>query len=554
MDSELGPLLIEAGILTPHQLAHVLARRHRQGGILLAHLIEENLVDEDRIVSLFCSRRAYRRASEEDLSLIPASVLAMVPAHLAWRYGVVPLAVEGEILYLAAADPSDAQVQAEIAYLTGHRVVPMVARFSAITQTLLAAYGPDNASFPPSFPPPYDPQADQPWEDTAPAPLQSDDELIALLNGAVESSSQQVPTLPGLGAPMHTAQKTAPRFFVPSPPAILAQASPRTPLRFYIVTDPTRTGSDEQSSRVSTDKLPQPTLRGVGAPPPPPPLAPEENTDTIPNLTVPTLPDQSELEREETLVMAGDHPESAQDTLTGNPFQAKSASLQEVGSDEEDSPTQPGEPSLFAPPVQGGGDGPPKGGPASDAAPRPRRRRVLPPLAPPRPVGPLFSPPDGLIARIGKAPGVDEVIDLVFEYLAGSFPRRIFFAVRPGIAQGYRCAGLSAQTPPFAYKVPLDTPSLFTSVLLSQFPFVGELPENPATRELLTLLGKTPCFALLLPITLGTRAVGIFFGDQGNPHRGADGPTFIHLRRVGMAVAQAFYRIIQERRASQGEV
>ena len=119
MDSDLGSLLLEVKAITPAQLAQALSLRHRNGGLLLAHVIAGGFISEDQVVNLFCTKRSFRRASEEDIAQVPQEMLTYVPPHLAQRYSILPLSVEGDILYIAAADPSDTQVQAEVAYVAG---------------------------------------------------------------------------------------------------------------------------------------------------------------------------------------------------------------------------------------------------------------------------------------------------------------------------------------------------------------------------------------------------------------------------------------------------
>jgi hypothetical protein len=178
-----------------------------------------------------------------------------------------------------------------------------------------------------------------------------------------------------------------------------------------------------------------------------------------------------------------------------------------------------------------------------------RRRLILPPLAPPRPVGPILPPPDDVLAALVAPADVDVVLEAVFAYLGVAFRRRAFLLVRPNLAQGFRTVNMPC--PPRELKVSLVAPSIFTSVLLSQLPFVGEIPETPVTKELIGGLGGPPCFAVLLPVLLGAKAVGLFFGDRGDPRRGADGPTLIALRRVGLATAQALYRLMQAHKAAE---
>jgi hypothetical protein len=455
VDSDLGSLLLEIGAITSAQLAQALSLRHKQGGLLLAHLIAVGGLSEDQVVNLFCTKRSFRRAAEADISQVPAEMLAYVPAHLAQRYAILPLSVEGDILYIAAADPSDTQVQAEVAYVTGHRVVPLVARYSVITDAIKKYYSKD-APLPPSFPPPYDPYADEPWQ---PPGRESDSDFFKAIN--------QPRTLQGVGS---VPQRGAPRFYVSSRAPGLGQAEQNNPLRFYAISDPNQDAAQQ-------------TLRGMG-----------QDFDPTPTI------------------------QSAPPFLQG--FQQ-----------EDETPTIPNFRSVRAP----------------DPKPTeaPKIRRILKPLAPPPTSEALFPAPDTLLADLQRAERVDDVLDLVFGYLSYSYPRQVFLLSKPGLLQGFRGAALPFEAS--EVKVPLNVPSLFTSVLLSQFPYVGTITLTRATRSLLRLLGY-PCYAVVLPIQVGARNIGVFVGDQGQPLRSADTHTFMQLRQLTTEVSQAFLRILKKKR------
>ena len=473
MDSDLGSLLLEVKAITSAQLAQALSLRHKNGGLLLAHIIAGGFISEDQVVNLFCTKRSYRRASEEDISQVPQEMLTYVPPHLAQRYAILPLSVEGDTLYIAAADPSDTQVQAEVAYVTGHRVVPLVARYSVITEAINRYYSKE-ASLPPSFPPPYDPYADEPWSEPQKKATESD------LFRAFDPNEAKTHTLPGLGS---SSPRGAPRFYVASRPEL---GQPEQALRFYALSDASQDPSQQ-------------TLRGMGQ-------------DLDPTPTIQSAPQ----------FLQGFVPPEEEETPTIRSYR----------------PSQPEAPAVTAPEEK----------PAEGSAPK--TRKILKPLAPPRTIEALFPAPDALIASLERSNRVEDLLDQVFEYISYAFPRQAFLLNKPGLIQGFR--GVSLPCDPSQLKVPLDSPSLFTSVLLSQFPYVGAITLTRATRSFLRTLGY-PCYAILIPINLGNRTVGVFLGDQGDPRRGADTPTFTQLRQLSTAVSQTFLRILKKKRAEAVE-
>jgi Type II secretion system (T2SS), protein E, N-terminal domain len=475
VDSDLGSLLLEVKAITATQLAQALSLRHKNGGLLLTHIITGGFISEDQVVNLFCTKRSYRRASEEDISQVPQEMLTYVPPHLAQRHAILPLSVEGDILYIAAADPSDTQVQAEVAYVTGHRVMPLVARYSVIMEAINKYYSKE-APLPPSFPPPYDPYADEPWQEPQ-KKVSADSDFFRAFD-----PNEKTNTLPGLGS---SSPRGAPRFYVASRPPELGQPD-QAPISFYAISDPNQDPTQRTLRGMGRDLDPTPTIQGSpqffqGLVPPE-----EEETPTIRSY----LPSQLE-------------------TPAVQPTEAK----------------------------------------ATEGM-APKTRKIMKPLAPPRTIEALFPAPDSLIASIEKTSRVEDLLDQVFEYISYAFPRQAFLLNKPGLIQGFR--GVSLPCEPSQLKVPLDSPSLFTSVLLSQFPYVGAITLTRSTKNFLRYLGY-PCYAILIPINLGNRTVGIFLGDQGDPRRGADTPTFTQLRQLSTAVSQALLRILKKKRAEAVE-
>jgi hypothetical protein len=253
VDSYLGALLLEAKAISPAQLAQALSLRHQNGGLLLHHIIAKGFISEDQVVNLFCTKRSYRRASEEDISLVPQEMLTYVPPHLAQRYAILPLSVEGDTLYIAAADPSDSQVQAEVAYVTGHRVVPLVARYSVITEAINRYYS-KGASLPPSFPPPYDPYADEPWSEPQ-KKVSAESNVIR----AFDQEEAKTNTLPGLGS---SNPRGAPRYYVAQRSPELGQPE-QTSIRFYAISDPNQNPIQQTLVGIGQDLDSTPTIQNA---------------------------------------------------------------------------------------------------------------------------------------------------------------------------------------------------------------------------------------------------------------------------------------------------
>src|SRR5687767_11383549 len=104
--SRLGELLLRRSVLTQDQLIKAVTEQQQQGGVLAAHLVRLNLVNEDDLAGLL--QREYRLPIIDPQSFeIAPEALAIVPHVLATKHHVLPVSLIGSTLTLAMADPSN---------------------------------------------------------------------------------------------------------------------------------------------------------------------------------------------------------------------------------------------------------------------------------------------------------------------------------------------------------------------------------------------------------------------------------------------------------------
>jgi len=127
----LGELLVAEGLISPDQLQDALREHRRSKERLGAVLARRGLVTEDRLVELL-SREHGLPSVDITNQLIPADVLALVPAHIARKYDVLPLSRAANGLTLAMADPTNVVAMDEIAAMTRLTILPVVASGTAI--------------------------------------------------------------------------------------------------------------------------------------------------------------------------------------------------------------------------------------------------------------------------------------------------------------------------------------------------------------------------------------------------------------------------------------
>lgn len=124
---KLGELLVQEGVITPHQLEEALKYQVIFGGKLGTNLIELDFVKEDDIAKTLSRMLRVPLVSGEELQNIPDDVINLIPRDISEQYQVVPLQLDHRKLTLVMANPSDLKAIDEIAFRTGFIVRPAVA-------------------------------------------------------------------------------------------------------------------------------------------------------------------------------------------------------------------------------------------------------------------------------------------------------------------------------------------------------------------------------------------------------------------------------------------
>ncbi|MEK7283419.1 MAG: hypothetical protein AAB249_06395, partial [Acidobacteriota bacterium] len=104
-------------------------------------LIKLGFIDEDTLGEYLAGIAHARYTPARRLETIPPKVIATVPARLAAKYCIVPIAIEGRRLHLAMRDPKDLIALDEIAFLTGLPIEPYVATEFRLIRAIERFYG-----------------------------------------------------------------------------------------------------------------------------------------------------------------------------------------------------------------------------------------------------------------------------------------------------------------------------------------------------------------------------------------------------------------------------
>jgi type II secretion system protein E len=128
--------LLAAGVVTEEQVTH--CRRDSRDGVL-SRLIEDR----------FCTLDQARRFGSPLLEAGPLKVieaeldpklLAMIPSELAYRHTILPVAADGEAIYIAMSDPLDLEAIDDVRLVTGLAVEPVPVEGDELRHAAEGAY------------------------------------------------------------------------------------------------------------------------------------------------------------------------------------------------------------------------------------------------------------------------------------------------------------------------------------------------------------------------------------------------------------------------------
>ena len=147
------------------------------------------------------------------------------------------------------------------------------------------------------------------------------------------------------------------------------------------------------------------------------------------------------------------------------------------------------------------------------------------------------------LRKLERAPGRDEVVDILLDHMGACLRRRAFFAVKGGVLFAFRQYGAGRPGIGTA-ELGLDQASTFGQVATTRLPYRGSL--TPAALEFveraLGSAGKGD--AVVVPVVVRGRPVGLLYGD------GVSARLFDeHQMMLGQAAGQAFERILTTRTA-----
>ncbi|HBT83939.1 MAG: hypothetical protein A2091_13300 [Desulfuromonadales bacterium GWD2_61_12] len=182
--------------------------------------------------------------------------------------------------------------------------------------------------------------------------------------------------------------------------------------------------------------------------------------------------------------------------------------------------------------------------PAPPPPPKPVAASKSPPPAKPAPIAP--APPVEEIAdaetvseNLAEARNRDDILDTLADFLAYEFPRSAVLLVRGDMALGWRGTIDGKPLKNFdQMRLPLAEPSVLKTVAESRAFYLGPIPRTPFNSVFLQEIGgKVPDSALLVPLQMIGRVVGIIYADG----QGLDlGERLFEVQKLTAKAAMAF--------------
>ncbi|WP_304509182.1 GspE/PulE family protein [Anaerotignum sp.] len=141
----LGDMLTATGVITKEQLEYALKKQKETKNRLGKELVEEEFITEEQLIETL---KLQLGLDSIDLSkvTIPGSLSEFIPKKIANNYGLVPVKLEGDSLYVAMSDPLNFMALEDVKAVSKKRIVPLIATEDSIQRNIALLYGNESAT------------------------------------------------------------------------------------------------------------------------------------------------------------------------------------------------------------------------------------------------------------------------------------------------------------------------------------------------------------------------------------------------------------------------
>ena len=141
----LGELLIDAGVLTEEELNRGIELQKGTKDRLGDVLVKNGIITEDEVIEALTMQLGIQYVDLTKVN-IPTELAQVLPKNIAKQYNVVPVRAVKDELYIAMADPMNFYAIEEVRKAVRKKVVPMVARKSAVERAIQVLYSNEGAA------------------------------------------------------------------------------------------------------------------------------------------------------------------------------------------------------------------------------------------------------------------------------------------------------------------------------------------------------------------------------------------------------------------------
>ncbi|MEM7048269.1 MAG: type IV-A pilus assembly ATPase PilB [Acidobacteriota bacterium] len=139
-----GDFLVKTGKVSDEQLHEALAAQKSQGGRLGSNLVKLGFLSEANLIDLLSQHFGVPSVDLAHLE-IDETVLKIIPADIARKYTILPVAKAGATVTLAMIDPTNVFAMDDVKFMTGYRVEPVVTSEISLRAAIEEHYGSTHA-------------------------------------------------------------------------------------------------------------------------------------------------------------------------------------------------------------------------------------------------------------------------------------------------------------------------------------------------------------------------------------------------------------------------
>lgn len=133
-------ILIKNNVITPEQ-AKAVETEHKITGSSIPILVTKlGFADDNKILEVLSNEY---KIPAVDLSSVTVdeSLLRLIPADFARKYGVIPISRKGRVITVAMTTPYDMEILDDLKFITGFDIEPVLATEKSILETIERVYG-----------------------------------------------------------------------------------------------------------------------------------------------------------------------------------------------------------------------------------------------------------------------------------------------------------------------------------------------------------------------------------------------------------------------------